>query len=372
MRVAAPWVVAAMLALAAWAGAAAPVGTAAGDKPPASPSPSAGPQRLSFLDTALTALRATADGKTEIVHVFIGNAGPDATASIRPVLRTARGRAIEPRSSMAFSIKGGEPAQSVPVVIGLPALEPEDFPLSGWLFLESGGKVVQKAEIKAIAGPRDGRDWLLVRRAFAAAAVSVGLATLVLIGRRGLGVLGRRMGTPAWSFTESWSSTLTIGGAVLTSLLGFTTLPEQGHHFDKKSYALLSLLLAAVIALAPGVYNLFRKPIQSTSPVKYQGIVLMFLLAGLLTMTASLAQLSLVRFLVLDTARAGLMSTGLAGAFGNLCRALQGALWVYAAVSVVQTVLSQVPGGDRPAEGQARPRFDRMAAPRELPEWHVL
>jgi len=154
------------------------------------------------------------------------------------------------------------------------------------------------------------------------------------------------MGTPTWAFTESWSSTLTFGGAFLTSLLGFAALPDQGHTFSKSSYTLLSLLFAALIGLAPGVYNLFRAPVQvrtdaTTLTIQYQGVVALFLVAGVFTMTGVLAQLSLLGCLFSDLATAGLMSTPTASAFRRLSVVLLFALGFYAVISAAQTVIYQ-------------------------------
>src|SRR4029450_11891064 len=135
------------------------------------------------------------------------------------------------------------------------------------------------------------------------------------------------MGVPKWDFTQSWSSTLTVAGAALTGLFSYTGLPEHGHRFGKPSYALLSVLFAALIGLAPAVYNLVRVPVQlkradETLDIQYQGFVVLFLLAGVLTMTGVLAQIGLLHELMADIGDADLLSRSASAAFGWLLCAL--------------------------------------------------
>jgi hypothetical protein len=71
-----------------------------------------------------------------------------------------------------------------------------------------------------------------------------------------------RMGSPTWEFQQSWGANVTIGTALLGTLLTLTVFPDRVHWMDKNSYTLLQTLLAALIALAPLLYGLFRNDVQ--------------------------------------------------------------------------------------------------------------
>ncbi|HZF12324.1 MAG TPA: hypothetical protein VFE33_26345 [Thermoanaerobaculia bacterium] len=65
---------------------------------------------------------------------------------------------------------------------------------------------------------------------------------------------------------------------------------------SKKTYVIVSLLLAAIVGLAPDVYSLFNRTVQTqddsgTSVPQTQGYVVLFLAAALCTLTGVLAQL---------------------------------------------------------------------------------
>lgn len=159
-------------------------------------------------------------------------------------------------------------------------------------------------------------------------------------------VLVLRMGTPGFTFTESWSSTLTIAGAILTTFLTFTGLPDYGHIMSKKTYTIASLLFAALIMLAPGVYALFRRTTQvknetGTKTPQTQGLVLLFLAAAVLTTTGVLAQFKLLGALFSDLGSAGIVSIDTARTFRNICVVLQPVLIVYTGVSVYLTIREQ-------------------------------
>jgi len=366
-------------------------GTTSTRAPAPVPSPVAAP---AFLDTTAPMLRVTEASHTEPIDVLVNNMGKaDFDGHIKAMLRTARGREIPP-TLVPCQIKSGELAQKVEVVANLVPLQRDDYPLSGWLVLSSGasdGPVV-KLEIKAEHGPVGDDDWELIACSSTTALASMVIAAIAAVvwgknkktWRQRAQTLLARMGSPTWDFTKSWSSTLTLAGAGLATLFALTSLPEHGHHFGKVTYALLSTLFAALIGLAPAVYNLFRDPVQSkaddgTVDIQYQGFVLLFLAAGVLTMTGVFAQLRLLRDLVDDLAKAALLSSPASDAFWSLFLFLQVALFMYAVVSACQAILKQ---GTPKAEavGEQPAKFRRTGAladandrsKRALPDWPLL
>jgi hypothetical protein len=139
------------------------------------------------------------------------------------------------------------------------------------------------------------------------------------------------------------------------------------------------------VALAPGVYNLFRKAVQTQSAagvsgVQYQGRVVLFLVAGLFTMTGALAQLGVLSFLMDDIAAVGMLSPSTADFFKYLSIALQALLWVYAVASIVEAIhLQSTPAAE--AVGSQPKRLLRAGIQGDatianvkaaLPDWPLL
>jgi hypothetical protein len=129
--------------------------------------------------------------------------------------------------------------------------------------------------------------------------------------------LSDRMGAADWKFTESWASTLTALGGILSSVLAAQILPSDTdpQKLIKGTYVVYGLMFAAVVVVGTAVYNTFRiqnpvvKPTRGTpkpgetpgvkpppkdvSPatIQYQGFVVFFLIACALVLWAALGQL---------------------------------------------------------------------------------
>lgn len=336
-------------------------------------------------------LTLIASGNTT-VHgtVFLtSQADADKTIALTCVLRSASGEQVPIVATNVGSNPLSPSKEPVPVRFGLTLSKraPDDFPLTGYLtftFTDAAGTKGGKGSMKPLpitvkSGMGSGAEWPLLRHAFMAAAIAIAFVAIVITVTDGRGVLIHRMGKPLWSFTESWSSTVTIGAAVMTSLVGFAGLPEQGHTLSKSTYGVMSLITVGLIGLAPGVYNLFRKPVETEAvdgvpgPIQYQGLVVMFLVAALFTVTGALAQLGLLKFLVADLAVAGIVAQPTARALEVLWWGLQGVSLLYAVLSLLQTVKAQTTTG---ADGAAAKLFLRRrgAAARStaLPDWNLL
>jgi hypothetical protein len=108
---------------------------------------------------------------------------------------------------------------------------------------------------------------------------------------------------PPWTL-RSWSSNLAIGGALLTSLLGLMALPTHTHYMAKASYTVLSPFFAALIALAPAVYDLMK---AGGTPTPSSALRL-FGTAAAITLWATLGQLGTTVFLFLELEAARVVS----------------------------------------------------------------
>jgi hypothetical protein len=134
-------------------------------------------------------------------------------------------------------------------------------------------------------------------------------ASLIWLKSTGI-KFSQRMGPPSWNFGDSWGTNITVGGALLTTLLGFSALPEQTHYLNKTAYLCLSLIFAALITIAPSIYALLRTPVTvaGSSVPQYQGYVFSFTLASGVTVWGALGQLATVALLFEELANANEIS----------------------------------------------------------------
>jgi len=344
-----------------------------------------GPQAadVAIVDQTLPILVA---GDNGIVNgsVFVSNAADGVRiVDVMCVLRSATGDVISAACGGSSEVPGKTAALAIPFSVPLPMLSSDAYPIDGWIAARAApgaSDSVNKASawskpvaLTIKAGRTTGQDWMLFR--FAAIAAGVLVCVAGLFGVLGIdrGVLLQRMGTPTWTFTDSWSSTVTIAGAIVTSILSVAGLPDQGHTLSRATYGIASALSTAFIGLAPGIYNLFRVPIPAPpggAPVKYRGFVIMFLIAAIFTLTGALAQFGLLRLVCRDLAAAGIIAEALARVLAGLWWALQAATLVYAGVSIIQTLKTQAD------VGVAAPKQFMMRAPaadqRPLPSWPLL
>ena len=181
----------------------------------------------------------------------------------------------------------------------------------------------------------------------------IALACLVvaslLVARFGLFA---RMGNTTWDFSQSWASNLTVAGTVLTALLGWAGLAEYGKYLSKNSYLCLSVLFAALVSLAPAVYNFTRRSItvpvpdpddaSNVSGVRMEGYVFGFLLASFVTVWAVLGQLFTIAFVMAELVDLGPLPASAGAAFSGLIVVLAVLLLVYVVVTIYFTVKKQV------------------------------
>jgi hypothetical protein len=155
------------------------------------------------------------------------------------------------------------------------------------------------------------------------------------------------MGSPTWDFSRSWASNLTVVGAFLSTTLALSSLPELTRHISKGGYALLNVIFTLIVAIAPFVFNVIRKPILTDVPgadgstLQYQGYVFAFLIASGITVWAVSGQMITLIILVDEFSGAGL-----APLLTRLLEALIGILtlcvMLYAAITIFWTAKSQV------------------------------
>lgn len=151
-------------------------------------------------------------------------------------------------------------------------------------------------------------------------------------------LLGRRMGNATWTFGQSWGANVTIGAGLLGTFLTLLAFPDHPQILDKGSYTLLQALFAAIIALAPLVYGLFRRDVQASTngiaTTDSQGYVIMFLLAGGLVLWGAIGQLTALGVLI----REFVLSGSLAVLTGDILEALVLLLWILLVAYALRTL----------------------------------
>ena len=192
--------------------------------------------------------------------------------------------------------------QAVAIAVDIGAL---DLPVSGYLRLASarGSESLPAVHYRAVrfaASPTPTAYYPLgLSAGVAFAAIGVG----AFMGRRRL---SERLGGLSWNPADSWGTNVTVGGAVLNSLLGFSALPDQTHWLSRTTYTAVSTVLALLVLAAPAIYNLFRTPETIDDPpgVQMQGYVWAFVLSTAVGASGALGQLVLAGMILNELSRA--------------------------------------------------------------------
>jgi len=156
-----------------------------------------------------------------------------------------------------------------------------------------------------------------------------------------------KMGSPAWDFSKSWASNITVAGALLSSTLGVSALPELTQHLSKGGYAILSVYFTLLVIVAPLLFNVMRKPVitdttgSDGSKLQYQGYVASFLTASGITVWAVTGQMLTLLILIDEFSAPGLGSKVLTGFFQAFLVILALGVVLYAAITVFWTAKSQ-------------------------------
>jgi hypothetical protein len=113
-----------------------------------------------------------------------------------------------------------------------------------------------------------------------------------------------KLGTPAWDFAKSWTSTTTLLGAMISTALTLTALPDLTKYASKSGYAALALLISLLVVIAPYVFVAFRsgtvgKDLETKKNVViYEGCVWLFVVSCAITLFTGLAQIVLLMLLL--------------------------------------------------------------------------
>jgi len=116
--------------------------------------------------------------------------------------------------------------------------------------------------------------------------------------------LTQRMGMPAWDFSQSWASNLSVvGGLVSLSTVTGLLASKSQTSLPAVAYTALDFAFPLLAILAPLVYKFSGKVTVQLGPpptILNEGIVAMFLVAGVFTIWACTGQLVLQALWLLD------------------------------------------------------------------------
>jgi hypothetical protein len=112
------------------------------------------------------------------------------------------------------------------------------------------------------------------------------------------------VGPAGWDFSQSWATNITILGAIFTAFLG-SNIVANPKFVPDTGYALLSILFAALVAIAPLAFRALSTEQTVLTPVgtndiQFQGNAGGFLLAVLLTLWGSIGQLATLVTLTIE------------------------------------------------------------------------
>jgi hypothetical protein len=353
-----------------------------GTTPAAPASPPKWP--IAFGDATAPSARVDASHELKIAPL-ITNTSPEAREVIvKVVLRLASGaeasttvtcptpkpaagqEPTQPLSSCRFMIPANQAVLHLPLTVRVNDAPRDAYPLNGVVAMwpATAEQKWSEAQPRAtlvlsniVLESAPTVDWDIVAGSarWALGAAIVGMLVCAVLW----GWPFQRMGGATFSFTESWSGALMIGTPLLTAFLTtFTSFPDHAATMSKKSYLLLSLLLSAIIALAPAVFNLWKLPTQVTNAdgtveTQNQGLVLFFFIAAFVALTGGLGQLRLLRYVLVDLAGAAFLSTALSN---SLVWTVEALFWLVLGVSIVSMVTTVAGATAKPSAARSTTR----------------
>jgi hypothetical protein len=328
-------------------------------------SPSAPPAKVDFQDNQPLSMWWST-GTVYRVSFFLHNdETTDATVSFATVLADYKNHAV---SLQPRIVSGSVVPRNA---IGQVAIEIDvgktDMPLSGYLEMtakaDSGRQYGYQYKALKIPPPLPSALAECLSVASLIASIAVVIVSLVWLRVKGVKIM-QRMGPPAWEFSDSWGTNITIGGALLTSVLGFGALPEQTHYLNKTGYLDLSLIFAALIAVAPAIYALLRTPVAvvGSSTLQYQGYVLFFALASGVTVWGAIGQIETVGLLFCELGDVGQISHAVLFSLLTILCCVIALLLVYGCRTIYQ--IASIQHSITEARG--------ASASGHLPSWPVL
>jgi hypothetical protein len=183
------------------------------------------------------------------------------------------------------------------------------------------------------------------------------------------------LGEVNWSFSNSWASSLTAGGAFLGTILAATVVPANAVPFSPGALAGLNLLFGFIIVLAPLAFSASSRisnPAPGDTGPDYTGYISLFLVAVALTIWATLGELATIAIL-LNELQSGTLSSALTWLFFVLLLISIASTGFYAWGTIKATIdYVQPPTTPAPSPEDPTPEAVRIRRSRPLPRWNLL
>jgi hypothetical protein len=339
-----------------------PIGPAAAHPPPSASAD--GQLVVDFAGSGSVELTRFNSEGAETSVLVRNDSGEKVSVALTAVLVARTGRTIR-KSSAAVPI---EPRSVAVLAFSVPLSSPswrwgvyDDLPARGLILLQAnapGKTTVVKTRDIVIAPRQPSGAELLVTAIGLVAAIGLALYGLAVSGRAAMDVVQGAAWTP-----QSWSTNLAVGGALLTALLGMTTLPAQTHYAAKTTYTTLSAFFAALVILAPAVYGLLKID-AAPSP---SAALRMFSAAAALTVWATVGQLGTAALLFLELADTRLVSIVAAAAATAVAAVVAVLVVIYAARAINSYLHPPGAHGPGPGGGPVPPPAPRPAPAGRVP-----
>lgn len=318
--------------------------------------------KLGWLDAspAVASARVVGAGGSVTVVALVKNEGSD-TAKVR-LTGLLRGRDARPVQGLQVSYAetavppGG--TSTVPVQI---SWDSAAWPITGVLALSDAKALGAPLTTWSLTFNRAPDDWSgnVLWIALAAAVVVVLVAFIAL--RRSPLPGGSPPVSATWDYSKSWASNVGVAGAVIQLFVAAIATLDQPVHMSKAGYSLTGVLLAAIVLLAPAVYNM----LAGTTGTRRR---FAFLLACLLTIWGAFGQLAELCLVIDEFGAAGVLSVG---AVHQFCGVLVGAA-IFIASYAISTAASLEQSTVRPSTSQVTAAGLRQLTTVEETRWAVL
>lgn len=215
--------------------------------------------------------------------------------------------------------------------------------LTGLVVISGGAKPVAQP-VTVIPAIRPPNDWvtLIVGVSFGIALILIATVAVEVGASANRGEhwkrLLQRAPPPKLSYA-SWASHVTVFGALLTTVLASSTLPEVPEQIDKSSLVRLSLLFGGLIVVAPFIFEAIQSPAANrlaknkvTPEAEAEGgsgLILVLIVSCGLTVAAVVGQIATI----------GLATWEIVGAHNTLRIAIEVALGLMAALAFYYVLL---------------------------------
>ena len=260
--------------------------------------------KIDFVDSSAMTIAPEPDG-TFATDVALKNTGKEAGRADVVLKNEACSKAGKAAFENEVNIKQGEFAIARLIISGV------DLPKTCYVELQTLKEKEQSVVARSLKQLKLSQlflTWKVGNWLIAALIGSFGtmiIAFGIVVGRHGA-PCRFWLGSPSWDFAKSWTSTLTVAGAILSAALTLSALPELTQFASKPGYGTLVLLFSLVVLFAPIAFvGFMRGEVKQGKDGKFlvvnEGNGLLFFFTCFLTLAAGLGQIAVFCLLLIET-----------------------------------------------------------------------